>query len=176
MQKTKTFKLISSKIWLIAVVFIFNILISSAAICADDVTLNIQPEVGSKAQPAFVKEPLPELKIDANCNDLYKNIRACTEYRCQTPKPDGSGQIVMHYVQGKNEKGDCTHQQSWGQGNDILTCNYSEEGRKFVATTLEKQSQGYKSSDDEMQLMGQIFDEECSVNEFDFGQEGRVLN
>lgn len=115
-----------------------------------------------------------DISIENNCDNLYKNLRTCSEYKCSTLKPDDSGEVVNHNVVGlKNSF--CIHYQSW-DANDFLTCRYNEDSRKFVASMLEKQSQGYTPTEDELTIMQQIFKTECEVKEFNFSEDGRTVS
>jgi hypothetical protein len=115
-----------------------------------------------------------DINIEKNCDNLYKNLRTCAEYKCSTLKPDDSGEVVKHSITGLQQN-ICVHYQSW-DGNDILTCRYNEDSRKFVASMLEKQSQGYTPTEDEFTIMQQIFKTECEVKEFNFFEDGKTVS
>jgi hypothetical protein len=120
------------------------------------------------------------IDIESNCNNLHENISSCTEFRCITPDVENEGEVIMHYVAGFSEVDAaigkvCIHQQSWDKSHDILTCKYSEASRKFVSNIMQKQQQGYKTTDEEAMLMEQIFRDECSVSQFNFVNEAKII-
>jgi hypothetical protein len=135
----------------------FTILISIIAFSEDSFADNDKTEGKNSPNQTYSCKILPEF--------LY----GCEEFKCASPVPNRRV-IIEQEIKGLGKDGLCLHEQTTPEG-DIVICNYSEESRKFLSLSMQKNKPsvlGQAAIDPREQFLAmEIFKNECTVIETD---------